>query len=200
MLLGIGCLFHVYGRQSGIYHKSQTTTTLSKTYSNKYFSIDYPNDYEAEASFPTKPVDIEELKDMTPEAIQSLLPNELYINPNISNQYWEKPEVYIVLSRHKLDFPLRLMMGLSIETKGKEQNDGMEYIGCTEVDSINFAGYPALTVDFAYRASICDTLIQHQIIVQKPNYELYYINTKYNQRNSRAEKLGEEIISTFKFK
>ena len=137
---------------------------------------------------------------MTPEAIQSLLPNELYINPDISNQYWEKPEIYIVLSRHKLDFPLRLMMGLSIETKEKEQNGGMEYIGCTEVDSINFAGYPALTVDFAYRASICDTLIQHQIIVQKPNYELYYINAKYNLRNSRAEKLGEEIISIFKFK
>ena len=200
MLFGIGCLFHVYGRQSGIYHKRQVITTLSKTYSNEYFSIDYPTGYEVEASFPTKPVGIEELKDMTPEAIQSLLPNELYINPDISNQYWEKPEIYIVLSRHKLDFPLRLMMGLSIETKEKEQNGGMEYIGCTEVDSINFAGYPAFTVDFAYRASICDTLIQHQIIVQKPNYELYYINAKYNLRNSRAEKLGEEIISIFKFK
>ena len=49
MLFGIGCLFHVYGRQSGIYHKRQVITTLSKTYSNEYFSIDYPTGYEVEA-------------------------------------------------------------------------------------------------------------------------------------------------------
>lgn len=200
MMLGVVCLSFIYGTQSGNTDRTFGVVALLQTYSNEYFSIKYPDNYLVDASFNCKPASMEELRDMDADSITAMPMNELNIVPKGLNHNWNMPEVYVVLSRHKLDFPIRMFMDLSIYSKNQENGDNLAYIGCSDVDSISFAGFPALVIDFAYRGERGDTLIQHQIIVQKPNYELYYINSKYNLRNSRAEKLGEEIISTFKFK
>lgn len=200
MIFGVVCLSVIYGRQSGKTDRTLSETSLSRTYSNDYFSIQYPYSYLADASFNCKPASMEELRDMEADSITAMPMNELNIVPHGPNHNWDMPEVYVVLSRHKLDFPIRMFMDLSIYSKNQENSNNMPYIGCSDVDSISFAGFPALAIDFAYKGEQGDTLIQHQIIVQKPNYELYYINSKYNLSNVQAYELGNKIIDTFKFK
>lgn len=143
---------------------------------------------------------MEELKNMDADSIAAMPMNELNIGPKTDNAEWLLPEVYIVLSRHKLDFPIRMFMDLSIYAKSQPGADNMPLIGYSDVDSISFAGYPALEIEFAYKGESGDTLVQHQIIVQKPDYSLYYLNNKYNYSNSESYELGERILSSFKFK
>lgn len=74
----------------------------------------------------------------------------------------------------------------------------MECLGYSDVDSISFAGHPALETNFYYLAENGDTLVQNQKIVMKPDFSLYYINIKYNSRTS--PETGEKIVSSFHFK
>lgn len=199
IMLGVVCL-SIYGRQSGSTDRTFSEASLSRTYSNEYFSIKYPDSYSIDANFNCKPASMEELRDMDTDSIAAMPMNELNIVPKAPNPNWDMPEVYVVLSRHKLDLPIRMFMDLSIYTKNQENDDNMPYIGYSDVDSISFAGFPALEIDFAYQGERGDTLIQHQIIVQKPNYELYYINSKYNLSNAQAYELGNSIVNSIKFK
>ena len=173
-------------------------TDLSELYQNGHFSIRYPASYHANANFSGKTATMDELIAMDADEIKELPMNEVSINPNHDNDYWISPEVYIVLSRHKMDLPLRMFMGFSIETSNIPNDESMEYIGHSDVDSISFDGYPALEADFFYRAENGDTLIQNQKIVMKPDFSLYYVNIKYNSRTS--PETGEKIVSTFQFK
>lgn len=188
------------GIQSGISTKSYNASSLNKLYQNEYFLIAYPSGYEAEANFGCRPAGMEELKNMDADSIASMPMNELNIFPKTANAEWWHPEVYIVLSRHKLEFPIRMFMDLSIYAKTQPGADDMPLIGYSNVDSISFAGYPALEIEFAYKGDSGDTLVQHQIIVQKPDYSLYYLNNKYNRSHPDSYELGEKILSTFKFK
>lgn len=188
------------GIHSGISMKSNKKDYLNKEYQNGYFSIRYPDNYQVNANFNCTPADMNELAKMEADSIAAMPMNELNIIPITDNVEWRLPEVYIVLSRHKLDFPIRMFMDLSIYAKEQSDTDNMPLIGYTDVDSICFAGYPALEIDFAYKGESGDTLVQHQIIVQKPDYSLYYINCKYNKSYSDSYNLGSKIISTFKFK
>ena len=187
------------GKQSGKTVKIDKDIALSQIYGNDYFSIKYPSTYRAESNFGCKPASMEELREMDADSIMAMPMNELYIVPKSSNLNWSNPEVYIVLSRHKLDFPIRMFMDLSIYTKEQPNSDNLPLIGYSDVDSISFAGFPALEVEFAYKGERGDTLVQHQIIVQTPDYSLYYLNNKYNLSNPESYELGEKILSTFKF-
>lgn len=188
------------GKQSGISTKPDTVTSLNRLYQNEYFSINYPVGYEVVANFGCRSANMEELKNMDADSIAAMPMNELNIVPKTESVEWRLPEVYVVLSRHKLDFPIRMFMDLSIYTKNQPNADKMPLIGHSNVDSISFAGYPALEIEFAYKGESGDTLVQHQIIVQKPDYSLYYINNKYNYSHPEFYELGEKILSSFKFK
>lgn len=185
--------------QAGAKVKITLPDSLTRSYENEFFSISYPAGYEADGDFHGNPANMAELKDMNPEAMLNLPMNTLNIVPEYPNYEWRQPEIYVVLSRHKLEFPLRMFMDLSIHSK-QEEDEKNALIGCSEVDSISFGGYPALEVEFAYRGEKGDTLINHQIIVQKPDYSLYYINNNYNHSCPGSEELGNMMISTFKFK
>lgn len=180
--------------------KSNQFLGLNNQYQNEYFTINYPTGYKVDANFNCKPANMEELAKMDADSIAAMPMNELNIIPTTDNVEWRLPEVYIVLSRHKLDFPIRMFMDLSIYAKTQPDAGHMPLIGYSDIDSISFAGYPALEIEFAYKGESGDTLVQHQIIVQKPDYSLYYINNKYNNSYPESYKLGESILSSFKFK
>ena len=173
-------------------------TDLSELYQNGHFSIRYPASYHANANFSGKTATMDELIAMDADEINELPMNEASIMPKHHNSYWISPEVYIVLSRHKMDLPLRMFMDLSIETRNYTNEEDMECLGYSDVDSISFAGHPALETNFYYLAENGDTLIQNQKIVMKPDFSLYYVNIKYNSRTS--PETGEKIVSTFQFK
>lgn len=169
-------------------------------YSNDFFSLTYPATYEVEADFSYKVATMDELQNMSPEQMSDMGANEMYIVPRKYNQYWTEPEVYIVLSRYKLEFPIRMFMELSTHSKAQSEDESMEYIGNTDVDSTSFCGYPTLQTDFLYRAENGDTLINHQIIVQKPDYSLYYLNVNFNYNKNPDPQVGFDIINSIKFK
>lgn len=197
VILSIAC---ANGKQSGISTKPSIFVGLNNQYQNEYLIIDYPSGYIVDANFNCTPADMEQLAKMDADSIAAMPMNELNIIPITENVEWRLPEVYIVLSRHKLDFPIRMFMDLSIYTKTQPNADNLPLIGYSDVDSISFAGYPALEVEFAYKGESGDTLVQHQIIVQKPDYSLYYVNNKYNLSHPGSYEFGEKILSSFKFR
>ncbi len=178
--------------------RNQSDTDLPEVYQNGFFSIRYPDTYQAYANFNGETYTLDELNEMGEEAMNKLEMNEVSIMPKHHNSYWISPEVYIVLSRHKMDLPLRTFMDLSIETRNYTNGEDMECLGYSDVDSISFAGHPALETNFYYLAENGDTLVQNQKIVMKPDFSLYYINIKYNSRTS--PETGEKIVSSFHFK
>ena len=197
IILSIAC---AKGKQSGISTRSSQVVELTNQYQNEYFTIKYPNGYKVDANFNCKPVNMDELAIMEADSIAAMPMNELNIIPTNDNAEWSLPEVYIVLSRHKLDFPIRMFMDLSIYSKTQPDTDNMPLIGYSDVDSICFSGYPALEIEFAYKSENGDTLVQHQIIVQKSDFSLYYLNNKYNPSHRGSYELGERILSSFNFK
>lgn len=197
IILSIAC---ANGKQSGISTKSSQFVGLTNQYQNEYFTINYPNGYKIDANFNCKPANMDELAKMDADSIAAMPMNELNIIPTTENAEWRLPEVYIVLSRYKLDFPIRMFMDLSIYAKTQPNADNLPLIGYSDVDSISFDGFPALEIEFAYKGESGDTLVQHQIIVQKPDYSLYYLNNKYNRSYPGSFEEGEKLLSSFKFK
>lgn len=143
---------------------------------------------------------MKELIKMEPDSIAALQRNDLFIYPKVDDGRFIMPEIFIVQSVQKLPFPLSSFMGLSIESKVNSYTEDMPLIGYSDVDSISFAGYPALDVEFAYKGEGNDTVCQYQIIVQKPDYSLYYLNIRCNQAYPEGFDFGKKILSTFKFK
>lgn len=178
--------------------RNQSDNDLPEIYQNDFFSIRYPDTYLADANFSGKTYTLDELNEMREDAMNKLEMNEVSIMPKHHNSYWVSPEVYIVLSRHKVDLPLRMFMDLSIEKHNYANEEDMECLGYSDVDSTSFAGHPALETNFYYLAENGDTLVQNQKIVMKPDFSLYYINIKYNSRTS--PQTGKKIVSSFQFK
>lgn len=200
-LSAVGCLLFACANdnQAVSTGKSNDSKSHYNLYQNEYFSINYPLTYKVEAAFDYPLADMEELKTMDPDAIRSMPVNEMYIVPKAYNIDWQLPEVNIVLSCFRLDAPIRIFMDLAIYARSQENLDNLSFIGNTEVDSISFAGYPALVTDFLYKEETGDTLVDHRIIVQQPDYKIFYINTWYKASKSDSYEKGEEIISTFRF-
>jgi len=200
LLLASACGESKKGADTATQADTQKTVALKNVYDNKYFTINYPAGYAAEGDFSYPVLGVDELKTMNPESIMDLPMNEVNIAPQIFNTEWNLPEIYIVLSRHRIEIPMRAFMDLSIMTKAESEEDELPLIGYSDVDSISFAGYPALDVEFAYKAESGDTLIHRQILVQKPDYSLYYINGKYNSARPESVELADRMLSTFRFK
>lgn len=179
--------------------KDSNYPALNCRYQNEYFSIDYPSGYEAYANFQTQPADGEDLKNMDSAATMDRPMNSLDIVPKKDTADWILPEVSIILSRNKLEVPIRAFMNVSIYMNGQPQ-DGLEPIGYSDIDSLCFAGYPALKVSLVYKSESGDTIVKCQTIVQKPDFSLYYLNNQYNYSHPETRDLGERILSTFKFK
>lgn len=178
---------------------SDEGTVQWNVYQNDYFEISYPDVYTANARFDTQPITESELLGMDSASIVAMPMNELTLAPKAYNVDWEWPEIFIVLSRHKIDFPIRLYMETAVAINSRSQ-DGMKFVVNTGVDSLNFDGSPALETNYVFTSESGDTLVWNQIVVQKPDYSLYYINNKYNFSVPESEELGNMILSTFKFK
>lgn len=135
-----------------------------------------------------------------PDSVPTNDMNEFYLAPKFDNPYLMSPEIYIVLSRTKFQLPIRPFAELSIGTKDQSTlGDGMPFIGYTEIDSIDFAGYPALTYALLYQANNGDTIVQQQFVVQREDYSLYYINNKFNKKSDAVWELGADMLSTLEF-
>lgn len=166
---------------------------------NDYFEISYPEVYSANAKFDSQPITESELLAMDSASIVAMPMNELTLTPKAYNVDWEWPEIFIVLSRHKIDFPIRLYMETAVAINSRSR-DGMNFMANTGIDSLSFDGCPALETNYVFTSESGDTLVWNQIVVQKPDYSLYYINNKYNFSVPESEELGNMILSTFKFK
>lgn len=165
------------------------------TFENEYFSIKYPSDYVVEGDFE---VGADNLQSYTRDTTTVAATNEIDICP--SNPAKDKPWLHLVLSRFKIQLPLRDFMQNSIAFKGMGNE---EVYQCSDIDSTSFAGLPALSVTFSYPQGFGDTLVQRQTIVQLPDYKLYYININcYSGIVHNSQKLAPvfKMLETMKFK
>lgn len=162
------------------------------TFENEYISIKYPDDYFEVGDFE---VGVDNFQHY---ATDSTAENSIDILPCDSTK--DDPWLHVVLSRCAFQLPLRDFMNTSIGSKGMMGED-VEL--ASDVDSTTFAGYPALSVTFAYPQENGDTLLQWQTIVQLPDYKLYYINVGcYSKYVNDSERLVPvfKMLETFKFK
>ncbi len=166
-----------------------------RTFENEYFSIKYPNDYVIEGEFS---VGADNLQTASSNSTFASAINEIDIVP--CNPTKDKPWLHIVLSRYKIQLPLRDFMQNSMASKGSGNEEVYTY---SDVDSISFAGLPALAVTFGYPQANGDTIVQRQMIVQLPDYKLYYISLNCSSEivhDSAKLALAFRMLETMKFK
>ena len=187
--------------------KSETTPkedegiVLDQIAQNDYFRIQYPSFYEVYDQIDYPIFSTDELAAWCkahPDSVPTNDMNEFYLGPKFDNPDMMNPEIYIVLSRTKMQLPIRSFAEFSISTKSMVEQD-MKFVGYTDIDSLTFAGYPALSYGLFYEAESGDTIVQQQIIVQREDYSLFYINNKFNKKNSAAWELGAQMLETFEF-
>lgn len=161
---------------------------LDKRYENKYFTINHPKGWKVIYKH-------EKVSDTS---------NDEYREYDIINQQedgrWFKPQIKIVPSIFKFGVSLREWANMSIWAKDNQDNI-MQYVGHTDIDSFTFSKYPALCVSFIYRNELNDTIIQQQIIVKKElGNNLFYVNLIFNKKEYEAWFLGARMLNTFKIK
>lgn len=177
--------------------------SLDRVFENAYLRIAYSSAYEVDADFSTGTLTAEETKALNDDSVALALEdamgvNSLNIYPREDNADYHLPEIRIVLSRYRFYIPLKEMMQLTImskEVSGGE--DDLHYIGCGNVDSLTFAGYPALAADFVYRTEAGDTVAHKQIMMMQEDYTFYYINLLYG--SDESYKLGLKMLTTLSF-
>lgn len=171
-------------------------------FSNDFISFEYPAGFEVQDNFYMAPLSIDDIKKLSPEQIGSMPTNQLLITPRAADLHGNKPELSFVMSTTKFDFTLRDHMEFSIGSKesGLAQEDGLTYLGFTEIDSLTVAGYPALRTDFGYLSETGDTLVMRQYVMQKPDFTLFYFNIRCNVNAPQALEQGDRIVSTIKVK
>ncbi len=140
-----------------------------KTYRNSYLRVDYPIDYCVDDGFD---YGVDDFKGDGEDVTAPLGVNELDLLP--ADPADDRPWIHIVLSRIRVDAPLRLFAQMSMVGKG--DYDGVR---ASDIDSTAFAGYPAMSLAFEYPCEDGDTLVQHQTIVRTVDHKLYYINLNY---------------------
>lgn len=164
-------------------------------YQNEYLSMEYPSSYTIEGNFD---IGVDKWEKCITDSNYQM--NQINVFPRCgSNDSYMKPELRIIMSRQAIQLPLREFANFSVFTKQYEDH---EVILASDIDSLSFAGLPALAMTFAYPQETGDTLLQRQIIVQQPDYKLFYINIICNEKSNYAEKLAPiyQILETFKFK
>lgn len=90
-------------------------------------------------------------------------------------------------------------MDLSIGAKFKGEGTDMDFLGYTDVDSIDLGNYPALRKQFAYRSILGYTLIQDQTIVQLPYFSLFYINYRFKLNKTDSFDIIDMFEKLFNF-
>ncbi len=151
-----------------------------KTYSNRYLRVDYPIDYYVDDGFY---YGVDNFKGYSKDVSAPIAANELDLLP--ADLADDRPWIHIVLSRIKMDAPLRLFAEMSMVGKG--DYDGVRV---SDIDSTAFAGYPAMSLVFEYPWEDGDTLVQHQTIVRTDDHKLYYVNLNYfKSRNTSPDYL-----------
>lgn len=183
--------------------KEPKEVELDQIAQNDYFRIQYPSFYEVydDIRYPTLTEVAQWEKERPDEdTIPSTAINEFYLVPKFDNPGLMNPEIYIVLSRFKIQLPIRDFAQTSIAMKDMTPaEDGLTYIGYTDIDSLTFAGYPALSYGLFYESATGDTIVQQQIVVQREDYSLFYINNKYNKKSKASWELGAKMLETFEF-
>ena len=174
----------------------KTASEISwRTFENEYFSIQYPSNYVVEGEFP---VGADNLEMVRSDSTLATVTNEIDIIPIYPSN--ETPWLHIVLSRFKIQLPIRDFMQNSIAFN---QMGKVKVLVGSPVDSSSFAGMPSLAVTLVHPLENGDTLVQRQIIVQLPDYELYYINLNcHKEIIADSDKLAPafEMLQTMKFK
>ncbi len=175
---------------------SHSGETDWETYSNEFFSIDFPSDWEFKE-------EINEIPDSIPfieGAISKGIRVSLYNNDPKS-----KGEGVIVQKSSfgedmisRFDDPEFWLM---TSIMSKENDDS--YLGIVEdmvSDSLSFEGYPAARVGFVVEVEEGDTIIMKQTIVIVDGKELYYLNNQFIGGDDSEESLGDSILETIRFK
>ena len=192
IMIASAILFSCQAKKSNKINQPQNSW---QTFENEYFSIKYPSDYQVEGDFP---VGADNLQADATDTTLATVTNEIDIVP--CNPTKDKPWLHIVLSRYKIQIPLRDFMQTSLAFKGMGDEEVYAY---SDVDSTSFAGLPALAVTFGYPQANNDTIVQRQTIVQLPDYKLYYININCSSEIvNNSDKLvpAFKMLETMKFK
>ena len=168
--------------------RSERKTNEPKVYSNEFFSLEYPSDWDYE----------EEINDMadTIPAMSKGIRATFYKN----NPYAPFHTVMVQKSTMFECFETpEEWRDLSVQMK----QFSPEYIGTVDnlmLDSIQFGPYPAAMAGFVVITEDGDTLIHKQMVVMD-GHDLYYLNNSYDWNDDGTlQKKGDSILSTFRIK
>lgn len=162
-----------------------------RRYRNEYLRVDYPAGYRVVDRFD---YGVDNLKGYRKDAPVALAANELDILPLDSAE--ALPWIHIVLSRMAaFDSDLRFFAELSAFSKSDYE------VSVSDIDSITFAGCPAMSLTFEYPWEDGDTLVQHQTIVSTDDLSLYYVNLNHFKSCAQENILPmAEALATLKLK
>ena len=156
-------------------------------YSNEYFSIEYPVDWEYEEEINS---DYDTIPGMSTGIRTTFYPKDL--NAPFQTICVQKSSMFHVFSTPEE------WRDLSVEMK----NFNDEYIGTVEsmmLDSIKFGPYPAAMAGFVVELG-GDTIIHKQMVVVVDE-DVYYLNNSFDWNDKGTlQKFGDAILATVRFK
>lgn len=159
------------------------------TYSNEFFSIDFPSSWSYEE-------DVNTICDTVPEFSKGY---NITIGNTDALPYWHTIRVQKSAMFKAFNEPTpEKWRDLSMELKQFDES----YIGTVEsykMDSLYFGPYPAALAGFVVVPQPGDTIIQKQLVVLKGD-EVYYLNNNFDWRDDGTlEKLGDSILCSIRF-
>lgn len=166
--------------------KVKESTHEDKTYTNEFFSLQYPYNWEYEE-------EINDMADTIPALSKGV--RATFYNPN-PYAPWHTVMVQKSAMFECFETPEE-WRDLSVQMKQFEP----EYIGTVDnfmVDSLQFGPYPAALAGFVVLTEDGDTLIHKQMVVMD-GHDLYYLNNTYDWNDDGTlQKKGDAILSTFR--
>lgn len=171
--------------QSKISHSDETVPFIN--YSNEYFSINYPENWEYEEEINSE---FDSIPEMSTGIRTTFFPKSQYAP--FHTVCVQKSAMFYVFNSPEEWRDLTITM--------KNFND--EYIGTVDfmmLDSLKFGPYPAAMAGFAVDLG-GDTIIHKQLVVMV-NQDVYYLNNSFDMHDDGSMELyGDSILSTVKFK
>lgn len=167
-------------------NKSQNTLTMQE-YSNEFFSLMYPSNWEYEE-------DINNMNDTIP-AMSKGIRSTFYSSNPYSKWHTVMVQKSAMFECFKTPEEWR-----DASVQFKQFDD--QYIGTVDsymLDSLSFGPYPAAMAGFVVALESGDTLIHKQMVVMVDK-DLYYLNNTFDWHDDGSlVLLGDSIISTIKF-
>ncbi len=168
-----------------------------QTYSNEFFSIEYPPDWHIWQE------DVQEVPDSIPDDDRLFSRGiRLGLSRDLASSSYE---CVIVQKSFVGEFMFEELpdpenwRDMSIFSKQFDDS----YIDIVEdyfQDSISFGSFPAAMVGYVVAPEEGDTIIHKQIIVIVDKKELYYLNNQFLPGDEEEERLGDSILATIRFK